>query len=128
VWTSPSRYTFSFADPRLRPRFEHILRRRDELFSALPDRSPNATLALRLNQLSRWFPRPLLWIALGLIGIALRRPRGYPILVSLAVAALFVVVLNALGLLADRHFILPVAPAFVLFGVAAVLGTRTDAE
>src|SRR5438132_2785079 len=30
--------------------------------------------SLRLNQLSRWFPRPIVWIVLGLIGLAWRRP------------------------------------------------------
>ena len=128
VWTSPTRFTFSFADPRDRPRFEYVLARRDELFTALPDRSGNASFALRLNQLSRWFPRPILWIAVGLIGIAVRRPRGSGTLVAVALAAILVVSLNALGLFADRHFVLPVAPAFVLLGLGGVLGARTRTE
>ena len=37
-------------------------------------------------------------------------------LVALSLAALAVVLLNALGLFADLHFVLPVAPAFVLLG------------
>jgi len=90
----------------------------------VPDRAGNATLAVRLNQLSRWFPRPILWIAVGLVAIALRRPRGSGTLAALGLAALLVVVLNALGLFADRHFVLPVAPAFVLLGIGALLGAR----
>ena len=43
-----------------------------------------------------------------------------------------VVSLNALGLFADLHFVLPVAPAFVLLGLGGVLGARArdrdDAE
>jgi hypothetical protein len=31
-------------------------------------------------------------------------------------------VFNGVGLLADRQFMLPVAPAFVLFGIGAQLG------
>ena len=31
---------------------------------------------------------------------------------------------NALGLFADLHFVLPVAPAFVLLGLAGLLGPR----
>jgi CHASE2 domain-containing sensor protein len=77
-----------------------------------------------LNQLSRWFPRPWLWILLGVAGIAWRRPSGWPIVVALALAALGVIVLNALGLFADLHFALPVAPAFVLLGLAGALGRR----
>ena len=80
---------------------------RGRLFDALPDRAGNARLALRLNQLSRWFPRPWMWILLGLVAIVLRRPRGWPTLVALALAAFACVLLNALGLFADLHFVLP---------------------
>jgi hypothetical protein len=124
VWTSPTRWHFEFEHPQDRMRFRQITRERDDLFAALPDRDGNARLALRLNQLSRWYPRPWMWILLGLIAIAVRRPRGWPILGALALAAFAVVVLNALGLFADLHFLLPVAPAFVLLGLAGLLGTR----
>jgi hypothetical protein len=128
VWTSPTRFRFSFADPRLRPRFEHVVKRSDELFAALPNRTGNASLALRLNQLSRWFPRPIMWIAAGLIGIALWRPRGSGTLIMLGLAASLVIFLNALGLFADRHFMLPVAPAFVLLGLGGLLGVKTRGQ
>ena len=124
VWTSPTEWHLEFADPAQRPRFEHIGREVDGLFAALPDRSGNAQLGLRLDQLSRWFPRPWMWILLGLVALVVRRPRGWPTLVVLTVAALAVVLLNAVGLFADLHFLLPVAPAFVLFGLAGLLGAR----
>jgi hypothetical protein len=124
VWTSPTEWHFEFARASERPRFERVERRTQELFDALPDRSGNARLALRLNQLSRWFPRPWMWILLGLITIVVRRPRGWPTLVALALAAFACVLLNALGLFADLHFVLPVAPAFVLLGLAGLLGPR----
>lgn len=126
VWRSPTEYDLVVADPELRERFEHVLARRDELLAAFPDRQGNATLELRLNQLSRWFPRPILWIVAGLVGIALRRPRASWLLATVASAALLVVFMNALGLFADRHFILPVAPAFVLLGAGGLLGQRRD--
>ncbi len=127
VWTSPTEWHFEFEDPRDRPRFQRIERETDALFEALPDRNGNAQLGLRLNQLSRWFPRPWLWMLLGLVAIALRRPRGSMTLIALALAALAVVVLNALGLFADLHFLLPVAPAFVLLGLGGLLGSRRAA-
>jgi hypothetical protein len=126
VWTSPTDWHFEFARASERPRFERVQRRTQELFDALPDRTGNARLALRLNQLSRWFPRPWMWIVLGLIAIVVRRPRGWPILVTLSLAALAAVLLNALGLFADLHFVLPVAPAFVLLGLAGLLGERAQ--
>ena len=124
VWTSPTEWHFEFARASERRRFERIERRTRELFDALPDRAGNATLALRLNQLSRWFPRPWMWILLGLVAIAARRPRGWPTLGALGLAALACVLLNALGLFADLHFVLPVAPAFVVLGLAGLLGAR----
>jgi hypothetical protein len=127
VWTSPTEFVFAFARPGDKARFNQIVRRRDELLAGFPDRAGNATLALRLDQLSRWYPRPLLWIVAGLVAIAFRRPRGWPTLVALALAAFLVVVVNALGLFADRHFVVPVAPAFVLLGVGGLLGSRSAA-
>ena len=125
VWTSATRHHFVFRHPKDRTKFNQIVRERDRLASHFPDRIGNAQLSLRLDQLSRWFPRPIIWIALGLIGLALRRPRGTGILLALAAAAMLVIVFNALGLFADPHFALPVAPAFVLFAAGALLGRRS---
>ena len=124
VWTSPTEWHFEFVRAGERLRFRRIQRNVEDLFGKLPSRNGNAQLALRFNQLSRWFPRPWMWILVGLVAIAYRRPRGWPTLVVLAVAAFAVVFLNALGLFADRHFVLPVAPAFVLLGLSALLGAR----
>ena len=122
---SPTRYRFEFADPADKPRLEQLERRVRELMSNLPDRDGNAALGNRLNQLSRWFPRPVLWIILGLVAIATRRPAGMRTLVALSLAALLVIALNALGQPADAHFALPVLPAFVLLGCAGILGARS---
>ncbi len=127
VWTSATHHHFVFRDPSQKPRFDKIVRESDALFAALPDRRPNRWLLLRFNQLSRWFPRPVLWIVLGLVALLLRRPRGWRTLTAISVSALLVIVLNALGLFADPRFALPVAPAFVFFGACALLGARTAA-
>jgi hypothetical protein len=127
VWSSPTKRGFVFLNPSDRPRFREIERRRDELIAALPDRDGNGELARRLNQASRWFPRPFIWLALGVVALALRRPRGAWTLCALAAGALLVVVLNALGLPTDLHYLLPVAPAFVLFGVGGLLGPKSPA-
>lgn len=125
VWTSGTEHHFVFRDPGQRARFEEIVRERDELFRALPDRNGNASLAHRLNQLSRWFPRPIIWIVVGVVALLWRKPRGVTTLTAIGLAALLVIVLNALGLFADPRFALPVAPAFVLFGLGALVGKRT---
>jgi Dolichyl-phosphate-mannose-protein mannosyltransferase len=126
VWTSPTQYHFVFRTPQEHRHFDAIQRELNSLFGNLPNRSPNGQLLLRLNQLSRWFPRSIIWIAVGLGALVLRRPRGARTLIALALAALFVIVFNALGLFADPHFALPVAPAFVFLGSGALLGRRTE--
>jgi hypothetical protein len=124
VWTSGVSHHFTFCRAGYRRRFDSINRELDSLFAALPDRRPNSWLALKLNQASRWYPRLILWIAVGLGALLLRRPRGARTLIALAAAALVVIVLNALGLFADPRFALPVAPAFILLGSCALLGRR----
>jgi hypothetical protein len=124
VWTSATEHHFTFCKAAYKRRFDEINAELGELFENLPSRGGNAELALRLNQASRWYPRLLIWIVVGLIALLWRRPRGSGTLVALALAALFVIVLNALGLFADPRFALPVAPAFVLFGSCALLGRR----
>lgn len=124
VWTSATEHHFTFCRPGYRQDFDRIQRRLDGLFANLPSRTGNSQLALRLNQASRWYPRLLLWIALGLVAFVVRRPRGGSVLFALAAAALVIIVLNALGLFFDPRFALPVAPAFVLFGSCALLGRR----
>jgi hypothetical protein len=128
VWTSPTDFHFAFRTEQQHRRFDAIDKELNSLFDNLPHRKPNQQLSLRMDQLSRWFPRSILWIAVGLVALIWRRPRGARTLVMLALAALFVIVFNALGLFADRRFALPVAPAFVLFGAAALLGPRATAR
>jgi hypothetical protein len=125
VWTSPTHYVLVFHPSPLKRRFDQIQREENSLFRGLPSRRPNATLLLRMNQASRWYPRSILWIGLGVISLLIRRPRRLGALVALALAALLVIVFNALGQVADPRFSLPVAPAFVLFGSCALLGRRT---
>ncbi len=124
VWTSGTEHHFTFCKPGYKRRFEEIGRELRDLFGALPDRTGNAEVALRLNQASRWYPRSILWVALGLIALAIRRPNGVRTLIAISLTAFAVIVLNALGLFADPRFALPVAPAFVFFGSCALLARR----
>jgi hypothetical protein len=124
VWTSPTQYHFAFRTPAQHRQFDAVVNRVASLGNNLSDRKGNGQLSLRLDQLSRWFPRSIIWIVVGAIALVLRRPRGKAALFTLALAALFVIVFNALGLFADPRFALPVAPAFVFFGACALVGRR----
>jgi len=61
---------------------------------------------------------------LGVVAVAVRRPRRTTALVAVTAGALLSVGINAAGLPADLHFVVPVAPAFVLLGLGGLLGAR----
>ena len=120
VWTSPTEHHLVFVHEGDEERYLALHRRIEELASNLPDRAGSATLALRLNQSSRWFPPPVLWLALGLVFVVIRRPRNALAMSTPALAAFIVIVLSALAIAAIPHYSVPVAPAFLLFGAAAM--------
>jgi len=124
VWTSPTAHHMVFLQPGAKERNDALHRRMTELSSNLPDRAGNASLAHRLNQLSKWFPPPIVWLVLGLIGFALGRGREELPLVVPSIAGLLVIVLSAAGLPAEPHYSVPVAPAFVLLAAGALLAPR----
>ena len=93
---------------------------------AWPSVAPYAAVRLPRAPRDRYRRRLLLWLLVRAVAIAFRRPRGSAALIAIAAAALVVVLFNGLGLLADRHFMLPVAPAFILLAVGALLGKRAD--
>ena len=128
VWTSPTEWHFEF-DASAGPRALQRDRARDGRPLRSAARTVTGTPSSRSGSTSSraGSPGPGCGSCSGLIAIALRRPRGWPILVALSLAAFAVVVLNALGLFADLHFLLPVAPAFVLLGLGGLLGRRTVA-
>jgi Glycosyltransferase family 87/Dolichyl-phosphate-mannose-protein mannosyltransferase len=128
VWTSPTEHHLVFVHPGARARYDALHRRMDELAANLPHRSGSPSLALRLNQSSRWFVPPALWLAIGIVLLAFRRPRNALALSVPSVAALLVIVLTALGLPAEPHYSVSVAPAFVLLAGAALLAPSRAAS
>jgi hypothetical protein len=124
VWTSPTEHHLVFVHPGDHARYDALHRRMDELASNLPDRGGRSTLTLRLNQASRWFPPAALWLALAAIAFLIRRPRWGLAMWAPALAGLMIIVLSALGLPAEPHYSMPVAPAFVLLAGGALFAAR----
>ena len=122
VWTSPTEHHIVFADPADAVRAAALDRRVDELLAGLPDRSPRTGLVRWLESASRWYPRPVLWLVVGLVALAWRRPPRAEIPVVLAGAALVVLVSTALAVYAVAEYSVPVVPAFVLLATVGVLG------
>jgi hypothetical protein len=122
VWTSPTERHLVFVHPGDEQRYDDLHRRIDELAANLPDREGEPSLARRINQLSRVFPPPLLWIAVALVALAIRRPANVVALGAPAIAAFVVIVMSALAITAVSHYAVPGAPAFALLMAGALLG------
>jgi hypothetical protein len=124
VWTSPTEHHQVFVHPGAKERNEALHRRMNELQANLPDRSGSAELALRINQASRWYVPPVVWLVVGIVAVALRRPRGTLALAVPALAGLVVDLVNALGLPAVPEYSVPSAPAFVLLAAGGLFAAR----
>jgi hypothetical protein len=95
--------------------------------SQLPLRNGARWLGAKLGTLSWDLPgAPIVWLVLGSIGIALRRPRGWPALIVLVLAGLAVLFVHALSQEPQAEFSIPLTPMFALAAVAAIFGKRVD--
>ncbi len=121
IWTSPTQRSFVFDDPDDAIHLENLERRLAELSAAFPDRDGWDELGTRLNQVSRWFPRPLVWLVVGLVAVVLRRPRGAATPLVLAAAALLVALGTSLAVPATAEYSVPVAPTFVVLACCGLL-------
>ncbi len=124
VWTSAADHSVVFRDPRDRERAAELDAEVRELLGNFPQREQRSGLLDAVNEASRWFPRPFMWLLVGVGAIALRRPARAAIAVSLAAAGLLVVLGTTLTVYAVAQYSTPVVPAFILLAVAGLLGRR----
>jgi hypothetical protein len=122
VWTSPTEHSIVFRDPADRARADDLDRRVLELLDGLPDRAQRPGAVGLLNDASRWFPRPFMWLLLGIVALLVRRPRGVTVPLALAGCALLVLFSTSLVVYAVAEYSVPVTPAFVLLAAVGVLG------
>jgi hypothetical protein len=112
------------ADAALQARLE-----RDWLELGVRLRNRDGTeFAHRLNQSSKWFPPIVVWLAVGLAAVALRRPRGSLVPLTLCAAALLVIVATAFVTLAVAEYAVPVSPAFILLTVVGLFGAHPRSQ
>jgi hypothetical protein len=124
VWTSATDHHIVFRDPADQARAAALDRRVNELLGGLSDRNARPWLVRRIDTASRWYPRPFMWLVVGLVVVIVRRPRRVAVPLVLAGAALLVFLATALAVYAVAEYSVPVAPAFILLATAGVLGTR----
>jgi hypothetical protein len=124
VWTSPTEHQVVFRDASDRVRAAELDRRVGELTASFSDRGQRPELVRRLNSASRWYPRPVVWLIVGLFAAILRRPRRIAVPLVLTGSALLILVATALAVYAVAEYSVPVAPAFVLLATVGALGRR----
>jgi hypothetical protein len=124
VWRSPTDHPLVFDDPRDERRYLEFERDTARLSDRIPTRESNPGLVHRLNQASRAFPPPLVWLALGLLALAVRRPRRALVALALSGAGLVVLVATSLVVPAQGEYVAPVSPAFILLAAAGLVGAH----
>ena len=119
VWTSPTSTTSSSCTRATRSATSHSISVSTSWERTCPS-GQGTTPCATLNLAARGFPPPFLWLVLGMVGLAVRRPAGVLALVTPAVAALPVIVLDALAIPSVPHYAVPAAPAFILLAAGAL--------
>lgn len=128
VWTSPTEHHIVFDDPADEIRAAAIDQRIDGLVASFPDRAARPELVDRLNSASRWYPRPFMWLVVGLVAVLVRRRRWLAVPLALAGAAFLILLATALAVYAGAEYSAPVTPAFILLATVGVLGRRPVAN
>jgi len=122
VWTSPTDHQVVFTKPADALRAAEIDRRVADLSESFPDRSARPGAIDRLNSASRWYPRPVLFLLVGLLAAFVRRPRGFAVPLTLAGGALLILVATSLAVYAVAEYSVPAVPAFILLATVGLLG------
>ena len=73
-----------------------------------------------LNRITPRYPTPVLWLAVGVVALVRRRPRGWRTIVLLWVAAFLVLLIHAASQGVAPEFALPVYPVFIVTALAAI--------
>ncbi len=124
VWVSPTEHGFVFRDNADRVESAALDRKVDHLLGRLPDRAVRAAIVRRVDDLSRLYPRPFMWLLLGVAAALWRRPRRIVVPAVLAASALLVMLSTSLAVYAVAEYSVPLVPAFVLLATAGLFGRR----
>ena len=122
VWTSATEHSFVFTDPRDERRFQKLGSDVGRLSSRLPTRDGSPMVIHRLNQVSHRFPPLIVWLLIGVVALALRRPRNALVAIAPCLAGLVVIVATALVAPSVPEYAAPVSPAFLMLAAVGLVG------
>jgi hypothetical protein len=113
-----------WTDRDAQERYREIVARVRAWDAELPSREGVNVVPEILNRITPRFPTPPLWLAVGVVALAVRRPRGWPTILLLWGAAFLVLLIHAATQGVAPEFALPVYPAFIVGALAALAGER----
>jgi hypothetical protein len=113
-----------FSDPATRRRYREVVSQIRKWDAELPSRTGKSWVTGILNRITPRFPRPPLWLAVGVIALLWRRPRGWRAIVVLWSAAAAVLLIHAASQGLAPEFSLPLYPLFIVTALGALGGER----
>jgi hypothetical protein len=122
LWKSPTEHSFVFSNPEDQQRFDKLGRDVGRLAARLPTRDGAQGVIHRLNQASHRFPPLIVWLVIGIVALALRRPRNALVALAPCVAGLIVIAASALVAPSVPEYAAPVSPAFVMLAAVGLVG------
>ena len=111
-------------DPAQQDRYREIVAQVRAWDAELPSRTGVDAVTEIVNRITPRFPRPPLWLAVGLVALLVRRPAEWRTIVVLWVAAFLVLLVHAASQGVAPEFALPLYPVFIVTALAAVAGQR----
>jgi len=120
--------SLAWSDEERQVRYREIVRQVRAWDAELPSRDGVDVVTELLNRVTPRFPRPPFWLALGLIGLVLRRPRDWRVIVMLWISAGLVLVIHAASQGVTPEFALPLYPVFIVTALGALAGARRQKD
>ena len=113
-----------WSDPAIQRRYREVVSQIRKWDSELPSRTGQSWVTEILNRITPRFPRPPLWIAVGVIALLWRRPWGWRAIVVLWSAAVAVLLIHAASQGLAPEFSMPLYPLFIVTALGALGGER----
>jgi hypothetical protein len=114
-----------FPDPAVQERYRDVVSQIREWDAELPSRTGQTWVTEILNRITPRFPRPPLWLAVGVIALLWRRPRDWRTIVVLWASAAAVLLIHAASQGLAPEFALPLYPLFIVTALGALAGERS---
>ena len=126
VWTSPTEHHVVFDDPSKAAQQAVNDRRLGELYDAFPDHWWSPWLGLQMDRSSKLYPPPWLWLLVGAVAVAWRRPRHWWATLTPVLGGLAMLLATVMAVWAEPAYAVPVVPALVLFAAVGLLGEKSE--